>query len=375
MKLQCTQENLDKALSNISRAVASRTTLPITQNVLLKANNGKLQLSATNLEMAINTWIGCEISDEGETTIPARIFTDLIKSYPNDNIDLNLNNNNNLIIKCGPYNSNLITQSSDEFPPIPESDSLDPTFTISPSSFNKLINSVIFSAAQDQSRPVLTGVKFSITNNILTLATADGFRLSIISFELANENIPEIDFIVPAKSLLEVSRILAFTKDDVSIFMTKASNQVIFKMDNYQLTTTLTQGNFPDFNSLIPDSNSTSCTIPKINFKSAVRSLGVLAKDGNGIIRLEISSSEQNQNLLMSSKTDELGENSVILEINSSGEDSKIAFNSKYLSDVLDVIDGENVILEINGDSNPGLIKPENNSEYIHIVMPMFVQW
>ncbi len=374
MKLQCTQENLDKALSNISRAVANRTTLPITQNVLLKANNGKLQLSATNLEMAINTWIGCEISDEGETTIPARIFTDLIKSYPNDNIDLNLNNNN-LIIKCGPYNSNLITQSSEEFPPIPESDSLDPTFIISPSPFSKLINSVIFSAAQDQSRPVLTGVKFSITNNKLTLATADGFRLSIISFELENENIPEIDFIVPAKSLLEVSRILPFTKDDISIFMTKASNQVIFKMDNYQLTTVLTQGNFPDFNSLIPDSNSTSCIIPKTDFKSAVRSLGVLAKDGNGIIRLEISGSEQNQNLLMSSKTDELGENSVILEINSSGQDSKIAFNSKYLSDVLDVIDGENVILEINGDSNPGLIKPENNSEYMHIVMPMFVQW
>ena len=374
MKLQCTHENLDKALSNISRAVANRTTLPITQNVLLKVTNGKLQLSATNLEMAINTWIGAEITEEGETTVPARIFTDLIKSYPNDHIDLNLSNNN-LAIKCGPYNSNLITQPSDDFPPIPESDSLDPTFTISPARLSKLINSVIFSAAQDQSRPVLTGVKFSITNNVLTLASADGFRLSIISFELENENIPEIDFIVPAKSLLEVSRILPFTQDDVSVFMTKASNQVIFKIGNYQLTTTLTQGNFPDFNSLIPESNSTSCIIPKSNFKSAVRSLGVLAKDGNGIIRLEISGTEENQNLLMSSKTDELGENSVILEVNSSGDDSKIAFNSKYLSDVLEVIDGENVILEINGDSNPGLIKPENNSNYIHIVMPMFVQW
>ena len=374
MKLQCTHENLDKALSNISRAVANRTTLPITQNVLLKVTNGKLQLSATNLEMAINTWIGAEITEEGETTVPARIFTDLIKSYPNDHIDLNLSNNN-LEIKCGPYNSNLITQPSDDFPPIPESDSLDPTFTISPARLSKLINSVIFSAAQDQSRPVLTGVKFSITNNVLTLASADGFRLSIISFELENENIPEIDFIVPAKSLLEVSRILPFTQDDVSVFMTKASNQVIFKIGNYQLTTTLTQGNFPDFNSLIPESNSTSCIIPKSNFKSAVRSLGVLAKDGNGIIRLEISGTEENQNLLMSSKTDELGENSVILEVNSSGNDSKIAFNSKYLSDVLEVIDTENVILEINGDSNPGLIKPENNSNYIHIVMPMFVQW
>lgn len=374
MKLQCTHENLDKALSNISRAVANRTTLPITQNVLLKVTNGKLQLSATNLEMAINTWIGAEITEEGETTVPARIFTDLIKSYPNDHIDLNLSNNN-LAIKCGPYNSNLITQPSDDFPPIPESDSLDPTFTISPARLSKLINSVIFSAAQDQSRPVLTGVKFSITNNVLTLASADGFRLSIISFELENENIPEIDFIVPAKSLLEVSRILPFTQDDVSVFMTKASNQVIFKIGNYQLTTTLTQGNFPDFNSLIPESNSTSCIIPKSNFKSAVRSLGVLAKDGNGIIRLEISGTEENQNLLMSSKTDELGENSVILEVNSSGNDSKIAFNSKYLSDVLEVIDTENVILEINGDSNPGLIKPENNSNYIHIVMPMFVQW
>ena len=374
MKLQCTHENLDKALSNISRAVANRTTLPITQNVLLKVTNGKLQLSATNLEMAINTWIGAEITEEGETTVPASIFTDLIKSYPNDHMDLNLSNNN-LAIKCGPYNSNLITQPSDDFPPIPESDSLDPTFTISPARLSKLINSVIFSAAQDQSRPVLTGVKFSITNNVLTLASADGFRLSIISFELENENIPEIDFIVPAKSLLEVSRILPFTQDDVSVFMTKASNQVIFKIGNYQLTTTLTQGNFPDFNSLIPESNSTSCIIPKSNFKSAVRSLGVLAKDGNGIIRLEISGTEENQNLLMSSKTDELGENSVILEVNSSGNDSKIAFNSKYLSDVLEVIDTENVILEINGDSNPGLIKPENNSNYIHIVMPMFVQW
>ena len=374
MKLQCTHENLDKALSNISRAVANRTTLPITQNVLLKVTNGKLQLSATNLEMAINTWIGAEITEEGETTVPARIFTDLIKSYPNDHIDLNLSNNN-LAIKCGPYNSNLITQPSDDFPPIPESDSLDPTFTISPARLSKLINSVIFSAAQDQSRPVLTGVKFSITNNVLTLASADGFRLSIISFELENENIPEIDFIVPAKSLLEVSRILPYTQDEVSVFMTKASNQVIFKIGNYQLTTTLTQGNFPDFNSLIPESNSTSCIIPKSNFKSAVRSLGVLAKDGNGIIRLEISGTEENQNLLMSSKTDELGENSVILEVNSSGNDSKIAFNSKYLSDVLEVIDTENVILEINGDSNPGLIKPENNSNYIHIVMPMFVQW
>ena len=131
-----------KALSNISRAVANRTTLPITQNVLLKVSNGKLQLSATNLEMAINTWIGAEITEEGETTVPARIFTDLIKSYPNDNIDLNLNNNN-LVIKCGPYDSNLITQPSDDFPPIPESESLDPTFTISPSNFSKLINSVI----------------------------------------------------------------------------------------------------------------------------------------------------------------------------------------------------------------------------------------
>ena len=176
MKLQCTHENLDKALSNISRAVANRTTLPITQNVLLKVTNGKLQLSATNLEMAINTWIGAEITEEGETTVPARIFTDLIKSYPNDHIDLNLSNNN-LAIKCGPYNSNLITQPSDDFPPIPESDSLDPTFTISPARLSKLINSVIFSAAQDQSRPVLTGVKFSITNNVLTLASADGFRL------------------------------------------------------------------------------------------------------------------------------------------------------------------------------------------------------
>jgi DNA polymerase-3 subunit beta len=373
MKLQCTQENLDKALSNISRAVSTRTTLPITQNVLLKANDGKLQLSSTNLEMALNTWIGADISQDGETTIPARLFTDLIKTFPNDNINLvHDNETNNINIKCGPFNSNLITQSSEEFPPIPESTKLDPNISMSSKTLLKLLNSVIFSAAQDQSRPVLTGIKFTLNNNILTLASADGFRLSIIHHKLENDA-TDLDFIVPSKSLSELSRILPMIENDVDIYLTPSANQVIFKMDNYQLTTSLTQGTFPDFNSLIPDNSTTQCTIPKTAFKSAVRSLGVLAKDGSGIIKIEINDQSKEQ-LLMSSRTDELGENSVIIPVTTVGENSKIAFNSKYLSEVLEVIDTENVILELNGDSNPGLIKPDNDTQYTHIVMPMFVQ-
>ena len=373
MKLQCTQENLDKALSNISRAVSTRTTLPITQNVLLKANDGKLQLSSTNLEMALNTWIGADISQEGETTIPARLFTDLIKTFPNDNINLlHDNESNNINIKCGPFDSNLITQSSEDFPPIPESIELNPNISMSSKTLLKLLNSVTFSAAQDQSRPVLTGIKFTLNNNILTLASADGFRLSIIHHKLENDAL-DLDFIVPSKSLYELSRILPMIENDVDIYLTPSANQVIFKMDNYQLTTSLTQGTFPDFNSLIPDNSTTQCTIPKLAFKSAVRSLGVLAKDGSGIIKIEISDQSKEQ-LLMSSRTDELGENSVIIPVTIEGENSKIAFNSKYLSEVLDVIDTENVILELNGDSNPGLIKPDNETEYTHIVMPMFVQ-
>ncbi|MDC0047285.1 DNA polymerase III subunit beta [Chloroflexi bacterium] len=373
MKLQCTQENLDKALSNISRAVSTRTTLPITQNVLLKATEGKLQLSATNLELALNTWIGADINTEGETTIPARLLTDLIKTFPNQNIDLSSDDQtNNINIKCGPFDSNLITQSSDEFPPIPELNDMTPHFTINSNDLLKLINSVIFSAAQDQSRPVLTGIKFSIQDNTLTMASADGFRLSIIHHKI-EDKVDDLDFIVPSKSLAELSRILPMIENPVNIFITSAANQVIFMMDNYQLTTTLTQGTFPDFNSLIPDNTTTQCSIPKSDFKSAVRSLGVLAKDGSGIIKIEIDE-ESNNKLLMSAKTDELGENSVVIPVTTSGKSSKIAFNSKYLSDVLDVIDTENVILEINGDSNPGLIKPTDDSQYTHIVMPMFVQ-
>ena len=169
----------------------------------------------------------------------------------------------------------------------------------------KISESVVFvrrGAIMDMTGQALTSLFETagcfMVNDLDSMLLCDNKMATAIQLSSHNIDIPKIDFIVPSKSLLEVSRILPFTQDDVSVFMTKASNQVIFKMDNYQLTTTLTQGNFPDFNSLIPDSNSTSCIIPKINFKSAVRSLGVLAKDGNGIIRLEISGSEQNQNLL-----------------------------------------------------------------------------
>ncbi len=373
MKLECTQDNLDKALSHISRAVSTRTTLPITQNVLLKAVDGKLQLSATNLEMALNTWIGANITEDGETTIPARLLTDLIRTFPNQNINLESDNASNTInIQCGPFDSNLITQPSEDFPPIPQLENMEPQFEINADVLLKLINSVIFSAAQDQSRPVLTGIKFSIENNTLTLASADGFRLSIINYKFEN-NVNDLDFIVPSKSLAELARILPIAENTVKIFITPAANQVIFMMDSYQLTTTLTQGSFPDFNSLIPDNTTTQCEIPKSEFKNAVRSLGVLAKDGNGIIKLEIDE-QSTSNLLMSAKTDELGENSVTLSVTTTGNSSKIAFNSKYLSDVLDVINSDNVILEINGDSNPGLIKPSEDNSYTHIVMPMFVQ-
>ena len=386
MKLSCLQENLNEGLSIVSRAVATRTTLPITQHVLVSTDQNRLKLSATNLEIAISTWIGAEIEEEGTTTLPARLFTELVGTLPQDTIDLSSNEENQeSLFKCGRITSKINGGDHKEYPPIPTKEE-GTVISISSKEFKDAINHVVFAAATEESRPVLTGVKIEISNDSVTFAAADGFRLAVYTTNLNAPVEQDTDFIILAKSLIEINRLIPISDEQIQFTVTTSKNQALFRLENIEIVSQLVQGSFPDYKQLIPE-NSTSSAILAVNdFNKAIRTASIFARDGRGIVRLVLNRGNQDTTgtVTVASRAEEVGENTGVIDaeiigdipdsVGSTDEESKIAFNSKYISDVLSIMQTQKVSLQISSPSSPGVLKPVGQDNYTHVVMPMFVQ-
>ena len=377
MKLSCLQENLNRGLSIVGRAVATRTTLPITQNVLLATDQSRLKLSATNLEIAISTWIGAQVENEGTITIPARLLTEFVGSLPTERIDIDLTPKpRGIQLKCARFQAHINGTDAEEFPPIPSVQDGETTM-IDPRVLRTAISEVVFAAATEDSRPVLTGVKLELEGNGFTLAAADGFRLAVYKGSL-NESIAEdSSFIVPARTLQELNRLIGDQEEPVEMLVSTAKSQVLFKLKNVELVSQLVQGTFPNYSQLIPQSYGTRAVVDLQEFQRAARAASIFARDGSGIIRLQItpSSNGSGGSLAVSSRAEEVGDNLGEIDAKVEGEESKIAFNSKYLLEVLSILDRGEVALETTTSSSPGVIKPVGFEGYVHVVMPMFVQW
>ena len=377
MRLLCLQENLNKGLGIVSRAVPSRTTLPVTQNVLITTDNGKIKLVTTNLEIAISTWVGAQIEDGGSVAVPAKLLSELVSSLPDGQISIsNSNNSTGIEINCDKSNTQINGTNPDDFPPIPTVDA-DVVATIDSKIFHDAITRVSVAAATDESRPVLTGIKMELEEDNFTLAGADGFRLAVFKGKLLEKISEKYEFILPSRALQEINRIIVDQDEPITFSVTPSKNQAMFKLSNVEIVTQLVQGTFPNYSQLIPESYQTRTEVPVEEFQRAAKTASVFARDGSGILRLHINSpdNENPEKLLILSRSEEVGENESQLEAKVEGEDSKIAFNSKYLTDVLSIIKEEKVVIETTSPSSPGVLKPLGKENYIHVVMPMFVQW
>ena len=387
MKLSCLQENLARGLSIVGRAVASRSTLPITQNVLLSTEQSMLKISATDLNMAMTTWIGAQVEEEGAITVPARLLGDFVNSLPPERIDLEVNSQPvGLNIKCVGFNADISGTSADDFPPIPTVEE-GIAGKIAPAMLREAIDLVAFAAATEDSRPVLTGVKTEISGDEFKFAAADGFRLAVYSGRLAEPPSEDIDFLIPARVLSEISRLLGSQQKAVEFMVTPTSNQALFRVEDVEIVSSLIAGNFPNYNQLIPQSQeATRVELGAEEFLRATRIAAIMARDGSNIIRLEMTSGEEGApgKMTVEGRAEEIGNNKGELAANIQGEDAKIAFNSQYLTDVLDALGSfrsENesangtVVMEVTSPSSPGVIKPASGEDYVHVVMPMFVQW
>ena len=377
MRVTCLQENLGKGLAVVGRAVATRTTLPITQNVLISTDEGRLKLAATNLEIAISMWIGAQVEEDGAITVPARLLTEFVNSLPEDKIEIASSNDPLMLaLECARFDAHINGASHDDFPPIPSVES-GVAIKVDPKILTDAIEHVAFAAATEDSRPVLTGIKVEIEGDEFTFAAADGFRLAVYNGKLLEKASEDVNFIIPAKALQEVSRIAAGQESDVEFTVTPSKSQALFRLEDVEIVSQLLQGTFPNYSQLIPQSFGTRGVVDLREFLRATRAASIFARDGSGIIRVQMNAGENDGpgRLSVSSRADEVGDNQGDVDADVEGDESMIAFNSKYLSEVLDVLRDGKVALEITSSSSPGVLRPVGTDGYVHVVMPMFVQW
>ncbi len=375
MKVSCSQEDLSKGLGVVGRAVATRAVLPITSNVLIATEGSQLKLAATNLEIAITCWIGATIEEEGTITIPARLVTDFVNSLPSGRIDMTLPpRSQSLELRCARYEARVSGLDPADFPPIPKI-AEGVTIKLKPEELRMAINQVAFAAASEESRPVLTGVDAEFDGAQLTLAAADGFRLAVRKFSLDAPVDEKMSVIIPARSLAELNRLISDQREPVELTINPKKSQTIFRLTNVEMVSQLIQGTFPNYEQLIPQAYSTRAVVKLSEFLMATRSASIFARDGSGIVRLQIMPKDGKGKIAISARAEEVGDNLGEVDAAVEGEETKIAFNSRYLMDVLGILTEEEVALEATTSSSPGVIRPVGKDNYVHVVMPMFVQW
>jgi DNA polymerase-3 subunit beta len=374
VKVSCLQENLAKGLSIVGRAVASRSTLPVLSNVMLATDSGRLKLSATNLEIGINCWVGAKVEEEGATTVPARLLTDFVNSLPPERIDMELSvRTQTLNTRCARFEANIKGIDAQEFPAIPTTDDGERVIRLEPEALRQMIDQVVFAAATDESRPILTGVLTHFEGNRLTMAAADGFRLSVRSVPLSQPTDELIDVIIPARSLAELARISSDQEDLVEVVITPARNQILFHLRDVDLVSQLIEGRFPDYRQIIPTSSTTRTVLDTSGFLKAVRVSHLFARDSANIVRVEIAPGDELMpgHLTLAATSAELGDNVGQLDAAVEGAPIEIAFNAKYLIEVLSVMDAAQVALETTASSSPGVLRPVGDDDFLHVIMPM----
>ncbi len=375
MKVSCLQENLAKGLSVVSRAVASRSTLPVLGNVLLMTDQGRLKIAATNLELAVSCWIGAKVDEDGATTVPARVLADFVNSLPPGQINMELNTRTQTLhLKCARYDANIKGIDASEFPIIPTTSDAQ-KISLEPETLREMIEQVTFAAATDESRPVLTGVLTKFDKDKATFSAADGFRLSVRSTTLATPVTQSVSVIIPAKALQEVARVSGDQSEPIEVAITENRSQVMFKLTNIEIVAQLIDGSFPDVMRLVPEGHATRTVVTTSELQSAVKASAVFAREAMNTIRLQVTPTNElgAAKVTITATSAESGDNVGDVDAVVDGEPVEIAFNARYLADVLNVLRTPQVALETNSSSSPGVIKAVGRDDFVHIIMPMHI--
>jgi len=373
MKATLIQENLAKALVHINKAVSNRPNIPVLANVLIEAQKGMLKLSSTNLEMGISMWIGANIAEEGKVTVSAKLLSEFVNSIKPGKIDL-VEENQMLEVNSVDNKAEFFIIPADDFPRVPEPEGQN-IIEVNALQFADAVNLTVFAAGTDDSRPVLTGILMESKEKELTLVGVDGFRLSRKKLKLEKvvkiENFKEI---VPAKTLKEMESILrdvAEEKDVIKIYYLGTKNQLLFKVNDLELSTRLIEGDFPDYEKIIPKEKILRFEMDKEEFGNALKVVSIFARNviGNKT-RFKIDATAKKT--ILSANVVDIGKNDSSLKIDAiQGDDMETGFNVRFLMDIANVIKSKKIVFETNGPTAPGVFVNPEDLDFTHIVMPM----
>jgi len=364
MELTVTQENLNRALSAVGRVASTKTQLPILSNILLRTDGNRLLVAATNLEIASTQYIGAKITKPGAITIPARLMSEFISSLPKESIELKVVKEN-LHIKSGTYSSIINGFVADEFPELPTiNESSSTQYAIKVDDFKNAVSQTIINTSNDSTRPVLTGVYWNSFEGQLYLAATDGYRLS--ERRLIDTK-KDISAIIPAQTLSEVLRNITDESDEIDILFD--DTQVRFRINEAEIISRLIDGTFPNYRQLVPTSSETTATLNKTEFIRVTKIAGLFARESGGSVTL--TADKDKNTLSVHSVASQFGENTSEAKAKVS-ENGHITLNSRYLSEALSVIEGEEVEFSFSGKIAPCVLRsttPDTN--YYHIIMPL----
>lgn len=377
MDVSAPQDLLQRSLSQVSRAVATKTTYPVLSNVLLEAGDDALKLAATNQEIGIVTSIPAQVAEAGRMTVDARLLSEFVNTLPAEPVRLS-NELGRMVLKVQGMGAEAEINGidADEFPLMPQPDAGAYSASVDPQSLREMIGLVEFAAATDDSRPVLAGVLVRFDDDRLTMASADGFRLAVREGQLSSPVAERLDIIVPARAMRELSRILSDRTEPVELTVTPNRGQLVVSTGDTVFSSRLIDGTFPDFRQIIPREFATEIELGREDFLTAVRRAGFFARDNNDVVRVGAKASADELapgQVQVSATAAERGSSQSELSASVNGPEGQIAFNSRYLIDVLSVLRTGRIVLGINGSNQAGVLRPLESTDYTYVIMPMVI--
>jgi DNA polymerase-3 subunit beta len=362
MKIACPKEELVSALSVVSRAVSTRSAVQVLSGVLLQAQGERVELAATDMELSIRLGLDAQVEGGGAVVAPGRLLVDLVRLLPDAEVTLEHKAEEGVLeVVSGPSSSRLHTYSAEDFPKLPEAEAAQ-TFSVDRSVFLDTVAKVARAASRDESRPVLTGILVRFEDGKLVMAATDSYRMSVKQTELTGGEAPQLEAIVPARSLAELGRI-AQEADELQIGVQE--NHVVFGADGVWLTTRRIDGQFPNYKQLIPETFEHEVTLPREEFLDVVRRTSVMAQR-NSPLRLRFASGE----VTVSAQTQDVGEARESLPISFTGEELEIGFNPEFLRDGVESVAGDEVQLKLISPLRPGLLRADDE-DFSYLIMPI----
>ena len=362
MKFTCEKNQLQEGISIVQKAITGKSTLPVLQGIYIKAYGNELTLIGSDIDLSIDSKVSADIQEPGSIVVDSKLFGEIIKKLPNDTVEIKTLENNTIEINCQRSVFNLTHMSAEDFPNLPHI-SEDMIFSISQKTLKNMIKGTIFAIAQDETRPILTGILFEIKNKKLNLVALDGYRLALKNEDVENDN--TFNAVIPGKTLSEVSKILE--EDDETVNITFTPNHILFSINETKVISRLLEGEFLKYNSIIPEEYNLKITAKRTSLLECIERASLLAKEGNtNLVKFEIN----DENLIITSNS-QLGKVKEELNIILQGQPLQIAFNSKYLIDVLKIMEEEEVVMQLTSSVSPCIIKNKENDSCTYLILPV----